>query len=41
MTVWEALGLAADPAIEYEVYGVVTTAFDGGKPMKLEGWWAQ
>lgn len=33
---WEVLGLSADPHIEYDVVGTVTTNFNGGQAMHLK-----
>jgi hypothetical protein len=40
-TIWQILGLATDPGVEYEVYATVTVAFDGGQPIQLIGRWVE
>jgi hypothetical protein len=37
---WEALGLSADPQIEYDVAATVTTQFNGGSIMNLKARYA-
>lgn len=39
--IWQVLGLAADPGVEYDVIAYVTTAFDGGQPFQLIGRWVE
>lgn len=38
--IWEVLGLTADPKVDYDVIGTVTTALDAGDTLTLQGLYA-
>jgi hypothetical protein len=33
---WQALGLSADPGVEYDIAYTITTAFNGGQPILMK-----